>query len=312
MDITKLLEEAAEKSTAEAIELLEKTLNEGELQDTDQANLLYRLCGLYYEQEDVPTAVEKGEAAMTLYDQMEPSEGAVRCMRRLAVMYASQGIKEEYEKYINQAIEMAKELDLQKQLGMCYVAMGDIAVFHKEHQEALEFYQEAGGIFKPIEATEELAQVYQSIGDLLNYYSKHKAALDAYQEADKQANEAVSLSLQAAVNKKMGGIYEKLSDYETAGDCLEKAAQKLIEAKEVDAAAEMMYDAGYMMEQGKLWEKALSLYQKALPLAESIEDEMQVDTINDSIEHMQEKMAAPKSNKQSGGLFSKIKGLFGG
>ncbi len=299
----------------EAYESVDQGLELAETNSEVEADLFYNLSSYLFQEEKVEEALQTARKALNIYQKHETlSSSIIKTLRRLGVMHTYLE-DDKGAAYFEQAKQLATEKKEDLQLGLCIVAEGDMYTIQKAYEKATMSYQKAIRIFKPIESHTHIGHCYKALGGILLMHDKKADAEETYEAAATHYAKKEHFEEQAECFKQIGRMYEQLSQPQQASKHFDRAAQAYHQANNDFDTADAYYQAGYVFEEVKSWEQAQQFYQKALPFAQEANDEMQLDTLQDSLEMVAEKLTndKPKEKKSTGGgLFGKLKNIFGG
>ncbi len=248
-------------------------------------------------------------------------KGLHRANRQLTLIYAQQGRMEEAQKILQKSIDQTLAAEEWEELGKFHGFAGELASVQQNFQGAFEHFRNGVKAFKQTDDNhEKMGAYYEAIARLLMKFGKSEESASSFEEGANQYALAGKPLLQGGLLILTAKVWEGEGQFLKSATCLEQAAETLQTSEEESAAmqtADAYHQAGYMYEQDKQWQNALSNYQLALPFAQKTEDEMFIASIEDSIEQCQEKLEANSSASSNGkakkkGFFGKLKGIFGG
>lgn len=271
-------------------------------------------------------AMEESDRAEAIFTATDDALGLTQTLRRKATIYVNQGEMETCLATLTTAMSQAQNAQLDLEIGKCHSTFGDLFFLQKKYQESVKSYQEGLKVFEKVDDKRMMAEAYIRIGEILILHDRHDQgmsslikAADCYADADLVDKEGAMLTNIAKRYEGVNKVSEAINNYELAAEAYGKSCNLVLQG-------DCLYQIGFLYEQEvKDGENAARYYSKALPIAQESGDEMLIDTITDSYEELQEKLEAGKitqkpvtpkekakaDQKKSGGLFGRLKDIFG-
>jgi len=171
----------------------------------------------YYRDNAPQRAIEIAKQAVTILEpKPEEINKKLHFMNDIGWAYQNLGDYDTAERYINDVIETAQELDLTHNIAAAYNHLGTIYYKKTNYPKALEYYMRALEIFEEMEIDKELFNVYLNIG-VIHYQTKdYSRALQYYNKALGIAEYLEDKSMEMMVLNNIAGIYNAREDYGTS------------------------------------------------------------------------------------------------
>ncbi|MBK6889113.1 MAG: tetratricopeptide repeat protein [Sphingobacteriales bacterium] len=205
--------------------------------------------------------------------------------------------------------------------GSAQASLGEVLLTMRQDSDALTHLKKAIPVFEEHNEPMRLGLVYKNLTELMNRNGKLDQALQCAQHAGEAFIGADMPELAAQQFRTIGRLYEQKSQNEKAITAFEQAYE-IAQINDLSfEMADSLYQIGYVYALMRRWPTALDYYEKALPLAQTANDDLLVDTITDSIAVAQKKVLGhttrpsddlhlPKTDDNTDGLFGKFKSWF--
>lgn len=313
-----------EKDYAAAITQLETALPitraEGVESNTKQeAEVLYELAvALHRQHEDFGKAMEYALQALELFEQNHFNGNLAKAYQRIGLIHVSESNWEAALDALEKSADWAEQLEDWEELGGTYATIADVYRIKNEFQEALEYYKSAIENYEKCDANEYLGTVYQIIAEILAQHNKQEQALKCYNEAAFYYGKAACHDEAGITNVYAGKLLIPMRKYDLAIELLLAAVAEFTQADNPFEVTNSYIQIAGIYEEQKQWQKAIEIYEQALPFAQSAADEVLLDTVLESMEHAKElnetqsTVTSSSDEAKSGGFFNKLKGFFGG
>lgn len=178
--------------------------------------------------------------------------------------------------YYNQALELARKNKLDEQMLSAWLALSEVSRYQPDLEKALSYSNQAYAQIGFIRNDSLTARVHIELG--LVYLAKDEKilALKNLMTALRIAEELKNNNLVRASYTRLSAFYASLEDYDKAIDYQVKALDKLNQIKTGQTPYNRVQDLtriGDLYTARKSYEMAMSFYQKALKLADSLKFE---------------------------------------
>lgn len=315
----KYVEQNKFAKAAEHLEAAIALLNNQADTELQRAELYHDLALQYSHSIETERAIICSQTALELFAEKDAEQEYAKTYRRLGALYLENGeIKEGFECF-EQGLAWGQQTNNPKITGDIYQTIAETYAYLQKYQEANNAYMNAIRLYEPIADYKQIAISRQGIGRMLMQHGKHAQAIEQYEIATQNllkhdgSEEELGFNhnLIAKIYEAKSNANEAIKNYLIAAEYLGQSTNKF---EEVNAYIQV----AALYEEAKKWENALDTYQKTLPKAQDVADEMQTAIVTEGIKHCQkmiEKQAnKPNSNNEtaSNGLFGKIKKIFGG
>ena len=255
--------------TGDAVEELEKQLNEPSVSGIEKARLLTRLSELTQDSE--PTkAVKAGKEALELLRQLDDPPLEVRVL--LALTWASQNIGE-YETaldYGDKTEKLALEIEDKKSAGVVYNHISRINFLLGFPDLSLDYALQALKLSETVNDKQNIAEAFKNIGNVYDELKNSKLALTHYLKSLKILENLGDKKNIARMLNNIGNIYKSSHQYKEAK---EYYRDSLLLSEEINwkkgQAGTLINIAGIYSEIGNS-KRALALNLKALPIIKKI------------------------------------------
>jgi tetratricopeptide (TPR) repeat protein len=305
---------------AEHLEAAIALISEQADTELQQAELYHELAWLYSRILETERAITCSEKSLELFAEKEAEAEYAKVYRRLGALYVENGDTAAGMEHLEAGLEWAKQGNDPKIAGDIYQTIAEVYGYLQKYQDASNAYINAIRQYELAADYEQIAASRQAIGRILMQHGKHTQAIEQYEMATqnllKQENSAENLGfnhvLIAKIYESKSNVSEAIKNYSIAAQHFAQSSNKF-EHVNADIQVAALY------EESKKWQNALETYQKILPYAEAVADEMQTATVTEGIKHCQKMIDKQKTKPQadnntsdSGGIFGKIKKIFGG
>lgn len=120
--------------------------------------------------------------------------------------------------YVNEMLNLALEINSQKDIGNAYNILGAISRSEDNYVDALKFYLKSSKAFEESKDTVGMAKVYNNIGNIYRDISKLKSAIDFYKKSLTLKTWLKDKEGMAITNRNIAFVYQLMKDYEKAKD----------------------------------------------------------------------------------------------
>ena len=270
-----------------------------------EVKVLRRLGHTYREQKDYPSAINAYQQSLEVARAIRDRDSEKSALNQLSNAYQS---LQQYPKAIEmtqQLLGIAREESDQPTEINQLSNLGDI--YHSnlnDNPKAIEFYQQALQIAEIIKRQDlqidGLLNIARSTYQIAKTPSDYQNALEVAQRGLKLAQDMKDASRQARALAIVGNGYHQLKDYPNAIAAYEQSITAAREAKESNReAAVLNLLAGLYSDQLNDYRKAIEYYQKALQVAEKLNDQgAKADALLDIAVSSQQLAKAPSDYRQ--------------
>lgn len=120
--------------------------------------------------------------------------------------------------YVNEMLNLALEINSQKDVGNAYNILGAISRSEDNYVDALKFYLKSSKAFEESKDTVGMAKVYNNIGNIYRDISKLKSAINFYKKSLTLKTWLKDKEGMAITNRNIAFVYQLMKDYEKAKD----------------------------------------------------------------------------------------------
>ena len=259
-------------SYQEALELYQEIENQ-----TGKANTLKAMGDLLQFLKQSQEALERYKTAIGIYRQVGDQLGEANALKAigdvLQFLDQRQAALERYE----MAIAIYRQVGDRLGEANALQAIGDVLQFLKQSPTALERYETAIAIYRQVGDRLGEANTLKAIGDLLQFLDQRRAALERYETAIAIYRQVGDRLGEANTLKSLGDIFaarvlgEKASDIEQIIACYQQALEIFRQIGDRYSQAIALDAFGNVLQNLKQYEQALSYYDRAISLYQSIE-----------------------------------------
>ncbi len=259
---------------------------------------------------DMNALIEKVEA-------LELPALQVRLLRDRSAMCLRMGDFDQAMANIGASVEMAWDNELYLDAGIGSEQLSRMCQQTGDTMTAFEHLKSALSAYKGGEHWGELGATYQQIAQLLLQNGQVQEgvatlgnALEVYDLAEDPESKGFCHQSIARIQRTENNLEDAAYHYQLSVACFEVGGNHT-------QVADAYLQAGMLQEELEQFEDAMASYKKALVYAEQSEEETLMEGIQDSIEELEEDMMKRKpkdsngSKGDNGGIFSKIRGIFG-
>jgi tetratricopeptide (TPR) repeat protein/CHAT domain-containing protein len=239
---------------------------------TWEADALNGLGKCYRSLSDYSRAIDYHTQSLTIYREMHNLSGEASSLYSLGICYYPLADYSRAIDYLEQAVAMSrtsgernKELNSLNALGGCYHRLSDNIRAADYFEQALAISREIGDRNGEAGCLANLGSCYASLANYGLAVDRYEQALSIFMEINDSHGQAASLG-------GLGISYLELSDYGQAIDYLEQALHLAAELGRMDLEQILHWDFGRAYRALEQPEAALSHYESAIEIVESIRD----------------------------------------
>jgi tetratricopeptide (TPR) repeat protein len=199
----------------------------------------------------------------------------IKTLLSLAKNYSRSDSKKAFE-YIDQAKEIAKNTDVDKEMGDIYYTEGKAYTHIANDQKAMELYQKAMKIYLKLDNVKMVATMYLELGVLYLNKSDYITALDNYSKALEQYKKIGYNNGMARCYGSMGNLYTKQNDYEKGIEYQQKALNLTTEkADKANMYINISANYYYLGE----YERSLLYFDSIVPIYKEVKNYIGLSTV---------------------------------
>ena len=260
-----------ESNPYEQLEKLTEQLKASEKTETEQAETLLEIGGIFQMYRKPGQALEIYEQALEKGKDTDIESAAQTSM---GITYAEQGNLQEAKTYLETGIEN--------------LSRGETAQYRRL-----------------------LAHAHSSLGEIFTQSGAHDLAIQHFEKASEInaaeglfVESAIAQNHLAVIHERKGNIEKAVSAYEQTADYFSQAGKDKLTARAYQ-------QVGMVRQGRFQWGLAMDAFKKALVEAQKTDDEFLILSLEDSIEQLEEKNAKPepkKKEEKKKGFFGKLFG----
>lgn len=148
--------------------------------------------------------------AMSIYRKLDRPDRLANALLNIAMVYVERGGSQaqvrEAERYVNESLELFRNLKRKWGIAMCLQNLGDIASARKDYGASRKHYDEAAAILQEAEWKSDEAGCIMKLGDVDLNLSQNASARDCYERAYAMFQEAEEPLGQARCLKRLGAV----------------------------------------------------------------------------------------------------------
>ena len=251
----------------QALQLAEKQKWEKGIADS-----YFRLGACKYLKGDYTVAVEWGEKALALYEELKDNNRKARTLNLIGLAYSNQGDYPKALDYYFKALKMDEGLGDKNGIAMVLGNIGIVYINQGDYSKTLDYYFRALKIAEELGNKDGIANHLGNIGLVYDNQRDYRKALDYYFRALKM-NEELGNKIRTATNLgNIGLAYYNQADYPKALDYYFKALKIEEEIGNKTGIARHLGNIGELYYNQAGYPKALDYYFKAFKMAEELGD----------------------------------------
>lgn len=263
------------KYANEAISVAKK-INDNALVDAyDNLGRIY-----YYQNQEIK-AIECFEKALALSNKSKYHNGSLNALYRIAQMYYYADSLKLSEKYANQLLKEATDLDSTKFQANALYQLGMIQKASSNIDSALAFMNQSLSLYKQIDSKDDIADVYNQIGQLYYIVADYSKSIEYYTQ-EIHIKESLNYPKGLAIAYyNFGNTYTSIGNYQQALEQYQQALKIFEQLQSPEGIANSCNGIGMVYEnlsQSALatkenetnYNKALEYYQRALSIFKNL------------------------------------------
>lgn len=273
--LNQLAEAYLDESPSKAIEYGNRALSlADELNLKDaKVNALTNLAMAYYSMSDFDTAFNFFSQGLNLSESFQYKKGIALNNNGLGLIYHTQGDFNQALEYFTKALNTYEKMQDQKGIAHSLNNIGAIKDTQGAYEEALTYYLQALEINTKIENKEEMATCLNNIGSINQQQGYYNKSFNYYLQALKIFEDISNPKGTAATLNNIGQIYILMEDYENALTYISKALEIYTSLDNKEEVSNTLNNIGYIYDLTENYPFALQFYEKSLGIREEIEDE---------------------------------------
>jgi len=239
--------------------------------DTNKVKVLSDLCW-NYRSISGDSAIIFGEMALQLAEDLKFSKGIAQACNDLAIIYMDKANYQRAKKYLNEAMNLRKQLNdlpgqasIYNKLGIIDQKQGRLKEALENQIAALKIYEQLGQDKWIGYSLNNIAIIHQNLGNLEKSLEYHEKGLEYREKMNDQAGVANSYSNMANVYAKMHDTALALAYYEKA-----LAISRLLKNEEYISAN--LSNMGNIYMAKNEFPKAIKLFSESLEIRERLGD----------------------------------------
>lgn len=238
--------------------------------DTNKVIHSYKLCREYINIGLYDTALNYGNAALHLAQQLNFKKGIANSYNNIGIVYRNQG---DYPKALDcyfKALKMDEEENNKNEISKRLCNIGIVYWTQGDYPKALDYYLKALKLDKELKNKNGIARNLSNIGIVYMEQADYPKALDYYFKALKMAEELDNKQLQINTLGNIGNIFSGQVDYPKALDFYFKALNMVEKIGDKNGIATWLGNIGFLyIKTGKFKEAELCL-KRAIAIDDSI------------------------------------------
>lgn len=131
---------------------------------------------------------------------------------------ANIGDTEKAYEYASKMLNLAREINSQKDIGNAYNILGALSRTEDNYVDALKYYLKSSKAFEESKDSVGMAKVYNNIGNIYRDISKHSNAIHFYKRSLRLKTWLKDKEGMAITNRNIAFVYQLMEDYEKARD----------------------------------------------------------------------------------------------
>jgi tetratricopeptide (TPR) repeat protein/serine phosphatase RsbU (regulator of sigma subunit) len=225
-------------------------------------------------------ALEAYQKALALYEHTGDSRGMAACYNSIGNIHADQGRYAEALESYQKVLTILERIRNQEGMATLYNNIGTIYEGQRRYTEALEAYQKALAIRERIGDQQGIATCRNNIGNIYRAQGRYAEALEAYQKALAIFEHLGNQQRIAVCYQNISSIYiDQQQQYAKALEALQKALAIQERINDQEGLAMSYANMGILYKAQSLYSIARSYFQKALPIAQALQLQDELDDI---------------------------------
>lgn len=238
--------------------------------DTNKVIHSYKLCREYINIGLYDTALNYGNAALRLAQQLNFKKGIANSYNNIGIVYRNQG---DFPKALDcyfKALKMDEEENNKNEISKRLCNIGIVYWNQGDYPKALDYYLKALQLDNELKNKNGIARNLSNIGIVYMEQADYPKALDYYFKALKMAEELDNKQLQMNTLGNIGNVFAGQVDYQKALDFYFKALNMAEKTGDKNGIATWLGNIGFLyIKTGKFKEAELSL-KRAIAIDDSI------------------------------------------
>jgi len=248
-----------------------------------QAGTYYRLSQFYNKMSQYPAAIEAGNNALAIYQELQKStdpderkeglKNSVSVLNTLATLYQAQGQLPKAYEYFQQSRKMLESIDSTDDQSSQYTLLNNLALYYLEIGQ----YNQARALLEQVYAYREAANqrylMALALSNLALTYDNQgqtAKALEINQKALELAKAEKSIALQATLLNNIATIYKEQGAYAEALKYHDAALAMNRQLDDLEGEGTTLNNIGSVYSDLAQYDKSLEFHERSLKLARQI------------------------------------------
>lgn len=247
--------------------ILDNTTSTDENKDM-RAKALKTMGNIHYFKQNLRQANEYYEQALTLFRELNDTDGIAAILNNTGLIYERQGdFSKALNRYQEASVLMSKSEESKNSLSIVLSNIGNIYYTLGRFDLALNFLSQALKNSESLNDTSEMAPIYNNIGNIYLSLKEYKTAIDYYRKAEKihvMFDHKRELSI---VYNNIGESYLNLNDINNALKYNKLSLEIANNTKDNEGVISSYVNIGRIYTKIDEYDQALSNYKEALRLS---------------------------------------------
>jgi signal transduction histidine kinase len=229
---------------------------------------------------DFTKALDFFERSLQIAEKIPNSKQIGKCLMNLGALYYDNRNYDNAITYYSKSLALAKKDDDKQAIANCMLNFGNVHNDKGEFKVALENYQNALKLYVQLQDLDGIAKCLNNIGNVYFYQNNLDAALDYYKKAlELEKKYSIKLGVINALNC-IAKVYIKQNNLDLALDYSNQSLELAFELNSNDDIQEIFYLISSIYKKKKDYKRALSFFQVATNIKESLYNEKKLLEFN--------------------------------
>jgi|GEM_PF-665207 len=218
---------------------------------------------------------EKGEGyleqALEICKDLDDLEGIAQCNRGLGYLRGREGEFDDAERYYQEGVEKAKEADSDKELALSYLNLAIVYGQKGEHDKSIEYFKKSLPPLKARNSYRQLARAHNNIGDQYMKKGEMDEAIKYFEKCIEYADRIGNKRFQGWGSFNAAEAYTRKDDTEKASEYIEGVEELMKDIDDKRGLAAVHHKKGMIHHKKGELDKAIERYKKAMNIMEDLE-----------------------------------------
>ena len=228
--------------------------------------------GDQYRHSILDSAIYYYNAALGIAENIEENKFIAQCLIAVGVNLNSNGSSDKAMEFLERALNLSEEIGDKEKMSTCLLNMGTVNIDLGIYDKAIEFYLKALETAKEINFKKGISRSYNSLG--IAYYDQgsYDESIEYFLKALKIHEELGDKQNMTACYNNIGLIHQEQGSYDKAIEYLQKALAIHEERSDKRGMSICYFNIGNIFNKQGSYDKAIEYYNRALKQFEELGD----------------------------------------